>query len=366
MTGAIIHEWIASRGGAERVLDAMVAAYPDSDVFCLWNDDPHLNSSRVTESYIARTPLRGRKALALPIMPLIWRQLNAKTEYEWMLVSSHLFAHHARFSKVSEDIPKYVYAHTPARYIWEPSLDPRGNSPIARATSALFKPVDRRRAQEAFSVAANSSFIAERIRRTWHRDATVIYPPVDVGRISSRDWFDCLSGQEMDIVDSLPRQFLLGASRFVDYKRLDLVIRTGEAAKLPVVLAGSGPMEQSIRELAGQASVPVEIISSPTDELLFALYQKCVAYVFPPIEDFGIMPVEAMAAGAPVIANNLGGASESVMHGVTGYLTDFSDTNELRRAVDIVSSIERTACQVRARNFGIDIFQSEVAKWIGR
>lgn len=314
MVGALVHEWIEPSGGAEKVLDAMVEAFPGSDIFALWNDAPErypVNS--VYESWLAATPLRRHKALALPFLPQTWRRLEAHQSYEWLLVSSHLFAHHARFRGEAVDVPKYVYAHTPARYIWTPELDERGAPLAVRSVAAMLKPLDRKRAQEPVAIAANSEFVRRRIQRAWDRDATVIYPPVDVERIQAvEDWRDELSGEELSVLESLPGEFILGASRFIPYKRLDLVIEVGQEAGLPVVIAGRGPEEARLRALAESVDVPVYFVISPSDELLYALYQAAVVYVFPAIEDFGIMPVEAMAAGVPVLVGPEGGAVESV------------------------------------------------------
>ena len=112
----IVHEWVERWGGAERVLDAMTDAFPDADVRVLWNDTPELIDRQISESWIARTPLRRNKVLALPAMLPTWR-LPLGSHPDWVLVSSHLFAHHIR---TPSHVKKFVYAHTPARYIWEP------------------------------------------------------------------------------------------------------------------------------------------------------------------------------------------------------------------------------------------------------
>jgi glycosyltransferase involved in cell wall biosynthesis len=234
----------------------------------------------------------------------------------------------------------------------------------AKFAARALKPLDRKRAAEATSIAANSRFISDRITRAWGRESAVIYPPVDVTRISSSNWTDRLSSEEETVIQSLPEDFILGASRFVEYKRLDLVIRAGEAANMPVVLAGSGPLAQKLRHIAASATVPVYFVSTPSDNLLFALYQKCSVLVFPPIEDFGIVPVEAMAAGAPVVANTTGGASESVIHGTTGALTDFARIEAIGAAVEIAISARTDACVEQARSFSTERFQSEIKNWM--
>ena len=143
-TGFIVHEWLEQRGGAEQVVDAMREAFPDADLVALWNDAPEKYCD-VHESWLARTPLRHHKALSLPIQPYVWRRALPPMQLDWLLVSSHLFAHHIDVRTPSgERVPKYVYAHTPARYIWTPELDGRGRSLPARAGSVLFRPVDVR------------------------------------------------------------------------------------------------------------------------------------------------------------------------------------------------------------------------------
>lgn len=366
MAGAIVHEWVAESGGSENVFQAMAEAFPDADLHCLWNDTPSRFDSRaVYETWMARTAFRGHKALALPLMPWTWRQIKSQDRYDWMLVSSHLFAHHARF-RDQREIPKYVYAHTPARYIWTPDLDKRGGSSLIRALASVLKPVDAKRAQEPVAIAANSKFIQDRIAQTWGRESDVIYPPVEVSRIqASADWSAGLGSDERRIVEGLPEVFVLGASRFVPYKELDRVIDAGQAIGLPVVLAGSGPEECRLRSLASGSGIPVTFVTNPSNALLYALYQRCAVFVFPPIEDFGIMPVEAMAAGASVLANRIGGASESVVEGKTGALADFSDPADLKRAALAAIGLSTNVSAIEARNFSRERFDYEIQSWVG-
>lgn len=365
MPGAIVHEWIARSGGSENVFHAMAQTFPDADLHCLWNDDPvRFNASKVGETWIANSLFRRNKALALPLMPLAWRRLESRYSYEWMLVSSHLFAHHARFPD-QPDVPKYVYTHTPARYIWNPELDERGQSLPVRSVSKVFKRLDLHRSREALEVAANSEFIRQRILTSWGRDSRVIYPPVDVETIQSQDdWSSHVNSDEQQVIESLPRDFILGASRFVPYKGLDRVIEVGQLLNMPVVLAGSGPEENRLRGMAEASSVPVMFINRPSSALLYSLYQNCLLYVFPPVEDFGIMPVEAMAAGARVLANKAGGAAESVVDGLTGSLSTFASGGEMKEAAKIALATDRSASVSRARLFSQERFSRELRAWL--
>ena len=362
MAGILVHEWLAASGGSENGFEEVVGIFPDAARWGLWGDSRG-RFRNVHETVLARTPMRRSKAAAVPFMPVVWRHLPSR-QADWVLCSSHLFAHHARFGGPAREAQKFVYVHTPARYVWVPELDGRGQGAASRIISSYLKPIDRRRAQEAHSIAANSRFIADRIGATWERESTVIYPPVAIQGFMAEP--RPLTPADQGVVQGLPAEFILGVSRFIPYKRLDLVIETGEAAGIPVVIAGSGPDEQLLRERAAHSSVPVVVLHRPADEVLGWLYRAALAVVFAPIEDFGIVPVEAMAAGTPVIANAIGGAAESVVDGVTGVHVKEWTRDEMSAAVERVTGIEASACRERAKLFGPETFAAAIAGWVGR
>lgn len=367
MSGLIVHEWIEKTGGAEKVLDAMLDLHPKADLFCLWNDNERskYRDRKLYESPLARTLVRRHKPLAAMLAPLVWRNFRAAKNYDWILVSSHLFAHQIRLGGINNDTEKFVYVHTPARYVWNPELDPRGSGLAARLASAALKPLDKRSAQNLRHVAANSQFVQKRILDTWGVESRIIYPPVEVERITSEaSWATELDSNDSGVLESLPSTFILGASRFVPYKKLDLVIKTGEAADIPVVLAGSGPDHARLSHMAGNSSVPVIFVRDPSDALLFALYQAALAFVFPAIEDFGIMPVEAMAAGVPVLVNSVGGTSETVIHGETGIHLDEFDSHSVVRALESMENMDRTRIRARANDFSKREFDRQLSSWM--
>lgn len=366
MAGLLVHEWIADRGGSENVLEAMARAFPDADIHCLWNDDPErFRGRKVTESWLARTPLRRSKAAALPFMPATWSRTDVSGN-DFVLVSSHLFAHHVGGRTRPGGPRKFVYVHTPARYIWAPELDSRGNNPVVRASAPMLKRLDAARASDGAVFAANSEFVRDRIRTAWGQDATVIHPPVRVELLQSvEDWRDRLNAADTKVFESLPEQFVLGASRFVPYKRLDLVIRAGESVDVPVVLAGSGPQRAELAAAAEGASVPVHIVDAPSDELLFALYQRALVFVFPAVEDFGIMPVEAMAVGTPVVVGGVGGARESVSALTGGEIVRGWRDEELSAALSRAAERNMSAAKQAASGaFGLAAFERRLRAWV--
>lgn len=366
--GLVVHEWMASIGGSEKVVESMMDAFPGSDLFCLWKD-PNLELPpewNVAESSLSRSFLTKSKASALPVMPIVWRR-GAKDldQPDFVLISSHLFAHHFRLPDTWK-IPKLVYVHTPARYIWAPEYDPRGRSLAAKAASRIFKPLDRMRAREPHAILSNSKFIRARVHEAWGRDSEVIYPPVEVTAIQGvSDWAEHLTPEEKTILDRLPAAFILGASRFVQYKALDFVLQVGVEVNMPVVLAGNGPEEQNLRSTAARLGVECHIVPRPSDALLRALYQRASLFVFPSIEDFGIMPVEAMAAGTPVIANRVGGAAETVIPGVSGGTFATTDMQSVRKAAESALALDPEGIREWSRAFSRERFEGEIREWTG-
>ncbi len=360
MSGLLVHEWLSPTGGSENVFEELSRIFPDSDRYCLWNMSEG-RFSDVAETWLARTPLRGRKALALPLMPFAWRRLPV-TDADWVLCSSHLFAHHARFRGPAATAPKLVYAHTPARYLWTPELDRRGDSAIARAGAALLKPLDRRRAQEPVAIAANSAFVAARIARTWEREATVIHPPVDTSVSVDGEELNASQQEQLAV---LPPDYLLVVSRWVSYKRVDVAIRAGLMVGRPVVVAGRGPDAARLQGIAAQHPGRVFIVGYPPREMLRELYRRAAALVFPAVEDFGIVAVEAMAAGTPVLVNAVGGAGEAVVDGVTGaHVHEWESEAEVRSALDLALAATSEACRARAATFDPAVFEERIRSWV--
>lgn len=363
---ALVHDWIEKYGGAEVVLDQLARVFPQSDLYVLWSEEIERYGIPTRQSFLANSPLRMNKVASVPFQLLAWRTFRTlPAQYEKLVVSSHLFAHHVRFQS-SPNAEKFVYAHTPARYIWEPERDGRGDTVLFRLASKALKPIDRKRAQEAFKIAANSLYTKGKIQKAWGRDAEVIHPPVGVSEIVNavRGGIE-LSNEDSRILESLPAEFILGASRFVEYKKLEKAITLGEWLKIPVVIAGSGPLLAKYVELSKIASIRVIIIERPSDNLLLQLYARCLVYFFPPEEDFGVMPVEASAAGAPVLANRLGGAAETVVEGINGALVDMESKSEILSGFDRLTSIDKSLATSHVLKFDSSVFQEKILKWVG-
>lgn len=364
----ITHEWVEPIGGSENVFRELLATFPEAEAACLWNNAPESFDRPVRESRLATGILKGRKALSLPAHPSVWRSFPLG-DHDTVLASSHAFGHHiaARAARVGRR--GFAYVHTPARYIWAPEVEARGRGVTARCGSVVLRPLDRRATDERVHYAANSRFIRDRIQRAWGRESAVIYPPVNVERIRAvSSWRDELSSLEAAGLKDVPSEpFLLGASRLVSYKRLDLVIDIGNRLGMPVVIAGTGPAEFELRRRAEEARVPVVFVGRVSDAQLYALYQQAALFVFLPVEDFGIMPVEAMAAGTPVLVNAAGGAAESVNLISGGMAVDVGQPlRYLVHAGEAAMALSGDEFGQRTDTFSVDAFRARVRSWLDR
>ena len=305
MKTAIIADWLVTYAGSERVLEQMIACYPDADVFAVVDFVPEaargfLRGKRPQTTFIQKLPGAQRHYQRyLSLMPLAIEQLDL-SGYELILSSSHAVA---KGVIVGPDQLHISYVHSPIRYAWdlqhqylrESGLDRGVKSWLARWFLHKIRNWDVRTQYGVDEFVANSGFIARRIHRAYGRDATVIYPPVDV------DAFPLLEEKE---------DFYLTASRMVPYKRMDLIVEA--FAAMPdkrLVVIGDGSEMNKIR---AKSAPNVHLMGYQPNEVLRDHMQRAKAFVFAAEEDFGIAPVEAQACGTPVIAYGKGGALETV------------------------------------------------------
>lgn len=366
--GGFAHDWFEKTGGAEKVALEILKEFPNLQTWCLWNDDPKRTSGFiVNESRLAGSGFRNNKKLAIPVMLRWWPRLSHGSSWqpEWILTSSHLFAHHARFKKL-KNLPKLSYVYSPARYVWVPEIDQRGQKPIYKLISRVIRPLDRYRARQSLAICTISRYVADRIQNTWGVTASVIYPPVDISFFGATSEA-VLNDHELSILQALPTEFALGVSRMVPYKRLEKVIRFGQVNELSVVIVGNGPEMGRLQKTAeSNLGTQVIFVTEASDQLLREIYRKAQVFVFPPIEDFGIVPVEAMATGTPVVACSIGGTAETILNGKTGFLLDNFDDDEMRTAYSAIKSISSQDCVARAREFAGDRFRIEFRDWVNK
>ena len=306
MRVALIHDWLTGMRGGERVLECLCRLYPDATVHTLiWKRG---SVSRVIESHpirvspLDRVPTAGRHyRVLLPLFPWAVESFDL-AGFDLVISISHGVA---KSVLVPEGVFHLSYVLTPMRYIWdlEAQYFPPGRYPwplewYVRSTCARLRRWDVATAWRAHAMIACSAHVARRIERHWGRTAEVIYPFIDLERFEPREG---------------ARDYYLLAGAFAPYKRGDLAIEACRRIGARLVVAGSGPQEQALRRLAGRA---VDFVGWVSDDQLSELYSGAQALLFPGEEDFGLMPLEAMAAGCPVVAYGRGGALETVGAGV--------------------------------------------------
>ncbi len=350
---AMVHEWFGATGGSEAVFLAIADLLPHAERLVLWADEGvPTERLRLSQSWMAHTPLKQSKALALPAMPLVWRTLT-REKFDVVISSSHAFAHTVKLGN-PEHTRHLSYIHSPARYVWSPDFDGRGSHPALKVPRKLLQQADIRLSRHVHAYAANSREVQGRIKRFWNRDAVVINPPVDT--------YYFANAPQTDQYQS--RDYLLGIGRWIPYKNFDLMIEIADAAGLPLVIAGSGPEEERLRRLAAGKRVPIHFEVRPERDRLRQLYWGARALLFPAHEDFGIIPVEAQACGTPVIGLRRGGLLETVVDGLTGFLVDSFDPGPYANAVRHLGELQKPRIQSHAAAFSSDRFADRVARWI--
>jgi glycosyltransferase involved in cell wall biosynthesis len=354
---AIAHEWLAVRAGSEKTFEAMADALPGADLYALTLEPEvpfDFGGREVTTTFLDRArALRTRRELTLPLMPLAWRLIRARSGYDKVLTSSHACVKAFPPGGESEH---WCYCYAPMRYAWDPDIDTRtgGSGRALRPALAALRRWDLRASRRVDHFAAISSAVRDRIAACYGRDSTIIYPPVDT------DWYTPPDRP-------VQRERALAMSRFVPYKRIDLAIEAAARAEVPLTVAGSGPGEAELRSHAARLGADVTFEIHPSDERLRELYRTAMALIFPVNEDFGIVPVEAQACGTPVIALDVGGARDTVVQGETGYRVARADPDELAAALQEVSGggIEPEACRRNAERFSLPRFREELRGWMG-
>ena len=349
---AIVHDFLYTYAGAERVLEQLIAIFPGADLYSLFDFLPEkmrgfIRRKPVTTTFLQKMPLaRRRHRNYLPLMPLAIEQLDVSS-YDLIVSSSYMVA---KGVLTRPDQLHICYCHTPVRFAWDiqkQQIKARGplggmKALAARLVLHYIRNWDVRSSNNVDVFVSNSEFVGRRIDKYYRRSSMTIYPPVDV------DWFKLSEAKE---------DFYLTASRLVPYKRIDLIVEAfNEMPHRVLYVIGDGPERARLAAMAGPN---VHLIGFQPVEKLREYLQRARAFVFAAEEDFGIAPVEAQACGTPVIAYGRGGVAESIVHQKTGYLFHEQTAAALIAAVE---SFERRAwdcAEIRrnAERFSIQQFR---------
>jgi glycosyltransferase involved in cell wall biosynthesis len=367
MKVAIVHEWLSSYAGSEKVVEQILRCYPDADIFAVCDflkpkDRHFLNNKKVNTTFIQRLPFAAKKFQSyLPLMPLAIEQLDMSA-YDVVISSSHAVS---KGVITGPDQIHISYVHSPIRYAWdfqhqylrESGLNKGLKGWLAKYLLHKIRIWDYRTSAGVNHFIGNSQFIARRINKVYGRQADVIYPPVNT------DKFEFSDSKE---------DFYLAACRMVPYKRVDLIVSA--FAKMPdkkLVVIGDGSEMDKIKQLATDN---VTLLGYQDDAALVDYMKRAKAYVFAAEEDFGISPVEAQASGTPVITYGKGGCLETVKPLGSEKPTGLFFFEQTAEAIcDAVETFEKHAgeinpqdCREHALTFSEQRFREEIISFVDK
>ncbi|OGB86875.1 glycosyl transferase [candidate division WOR-1 bacterium RIFCSPLOWO2_02_FULL_46_20] len=352
---AIVHDFLNQFGGAERVISALNEIYPEAPIFTSIYDAAALPANfqkmDIRVSFMQKLPFVFKLfKWYLFLYPLAFEAFDL-SEYDVILSSSSAFAKGVR---KRDDQLHVCYCHTPMRFVWRYDDYVKKESIPAYLKNILpyflepMKKWDVDNTNRIDYFIANSRTVAERIQETYRRESVIINPPVDCGLFRPSE---------------LNYDYFLVVSRLNAYKRVDIVIETFNKLDLPLKIIGDGPESVKLKRLAGPN---VEFLGRLADEQVARHMAGCQALVFPGEEDFGIVPLEVMSAGRPVIAYKAGGATETVIDGLTGVFFTKQDVCRLDQAIKRFQfeSFDKRKIRQHAQEFDKEIFKSNMRSFI--
>jgi glycosyltransferase involved in cell wall biosynthesis len=361
MKVAIIHYWLVNMRGGEKVLKSLLEIFPDADIFThVYNPkavSSLIKNRRVITSRINRLPFAKKLyQIYMPLMP------NALNDFDLQSYDLVISSESGPAKGVIPNPSAYhlCYCHTPMRYLWDMYHEYfRGTNPLRRVFMKRLIPKlrlwDAVSANQVDFFIANSSYVAQRIRRCYNREAAVVYPPVDIEKFLS--------------VERKPEDYYLFFGQLTGYKRADLAIEACVASGRRLIVAGAGKKNKKWRKY--EKTGLITFMGRVSDEDMLGFYSSAKALLFPGIEDFGIIPVEAQAAGCPVIAYRRGGALDTIIEGVTGIFFDEQTPASLTEAMNRFESMKaggtfynREAFSGHVRQFSPEVFKEKVQRII--
>lgn len=354
------------RGGAERVLKILAEMYPEAPIYTLLYDEKKLGDwfsrERVRTSSLQKyAGISTNHHLYLRHMPAAVEAWNF-SEFDVVLSTSSAFAH----GIITNGKPAHLsYIHAPARYLWDRTFDVQ-----ERASRGLLGSLKKRHLQKTFhqlrewdaevaprpdKLLAASQDVQRRIELYWRRESDVVYPPVDAY------WLESTFGNTKR---ETPNYFLI-VSTLVEYKQIDIAIQACNALGAALKIVGEGPDRKRLEQLAGPT---IEFYGYRSNDELGDLYADASALLFPGIEDFGLVPLEAMACGTPVIAFRAGGALETVIEGKTGVFFDEQTPESLAATLKSFQrkQFDPESCKNRAQKFSQERFESQIREQIAQ
>jgi glycosyltransferase involved in cell wall biosynthesis len=360
---ALAHHWLVGMRGGEKVLEQIGEIFPTAPIYTLVARPDRLSSGlqqhAIHNSWLQRIP--GGPRHYKKLLPFFPRAVSALTVREPVDLVISSDASVIKGLRCPPGIPHVCYCHSPPRYLWDLQHEYANSSesagPVGRALFERVVPYvrefDRQSAGRVTHFVANSHFVRERILLHYGRKSEVIHPPVYL--------------DEFEISATGPEDFYLVVSQLVPYKRIDLAVAAFNRLKKPLVIIGEGSERARLEKIAGPT---IRFLGSQPQPVLKDHYRRARALIFPGIEDFGITPLEAQAAGRPVLAYRMGGSLETIIDGETGL---FFDEQTPEALIDGVERYEKSAdaftssrCRQNAERFSATHFRENFADLIRR
>ena len=362
MKTAIIHDWFSSYAGAERVVESLTNLWPDADIYTLFNflspeEQKIILKNKIPyTSFIQKLPFARRSYRKyLPLFPFAIEQLDV-TGYDLLISSSHAVA---KGIIPSPNQLHICYCHTPIRYAWdltyqylrETGLNKGLSGRITKSILHYIRSWDVSSSNRVDHFIANSKYIARRIWKTYRRESEVIYPPVDTSK------FTCFDKKD---------EYYLTASRFVPYKKIDLIVETfSEMPDKKLIVIGDGPDEHKLKRKAGPNT---EFAGYKKSDEMKLIMQRAKAFVFAAEEDFGIVPIEALSCGTPVIALNKGGTAETIIDSKVGVHFNEQSVDSLKDAVkrfeNAQNNFDAEKLSEYAKQFDRSVFEMKIKNYV--
>jgi len=358
MKVAIVHDWFVG-GGAERVVYELHKMYPQAPIYTSYCSDEWRQKldNKVVTGFLQNWPFPALRKF-VPFLRIWWFSRLKFDGYDLVISSSGA---EAKGIKVNKPAVHINYCHAPTHYYWS-----RYNEYMKRPGFGILDPLarlglkllvgplrrwDYKAAQRPDYIIANSNFTKDQIKKYYGRDSVVVHPPVDIGRIKILN------------KSSISRSGLLAAGRQTPYKRIDLAVEVCTKLGLQLTVVGDGPDHNRFVKMAGPT---VTFIKNPSDTEMVKYFQSAEAFIFPGIDDFGIVAVEAMAAGTPVIAYKGGGALDYVKPGKTGLFFDKQTVENLAATLQEFDTSQFSADKIahESANFSPDFFHKKIKHFI--
>lgn len=355
---AIIHDWYQDQGGAEHVISSLLKLYPDADFFALVDffDDQQrkevLNGKKVTYTFIQKLPF-AKKIFRhyIFLFPLAIERLDLR-KYDLIISSSHAIA------KGVITGPEQLHVcinYSPMRYAWDMYFDYKKEHHLKGLKEKfLFYVLHKLRIWDVTASNRVDHFIAisklvqKRITKYYRRNSTIIYPPVDIKAYK-------LCKDKKD--------YYFTASRLVPYKKIKLIVEAFIINGKPLIVAGTGTQYEEISKIATDN---ITVLGYVEDAKILTLMQEAKAFVFAAYEDFGIVPVEAMACGTPVVAYGKGGIKDTVVDGITGIFFEQQNIISLNHAIDKFETMtfDSVSISKHASKFSTERFEKEIKAFV--